>query len=94
MQGFASGDCERDATAINIFSEDGHAMGCSQSYAKNMGLYGQRIGCFSIVTEDPKEAVKVESQMKVDTFHFCACMVELRHFLHLCKVSELHCVFC
>ena len=65
LQGFASGDCERDAQAINIFMEDGHALGCSQSYAKNMGLYGQRIGCFSIVTEDPKEAVKVESQMKV-----------------------------
>lgn len=65
LQGFASGDCERDAQAINIFMEDGHTLGCSQSYAKNMGLYGQRIGCFSIVTEDPKEAVKVESQMKV-----------------------------
>ena len=45
-------------------------MGCSQSYAKNMGLYGQRIGCFSIVTEDPKEAIKVESQMKVCTHDF------------------------
>ena len=65
LQGFASGDCERDAQAINIFMEDGHVMGCSQSYAKNMGMYGQRIGCFSIVTEDPQEAVKVESQMKV-----------------------------
>ncbi len=79
MQGFASGDCERDAQAINIFMEDGHAMGCSQSYAKNMGLYGQRIGCFSIVTEDPKEAVKVESQMKVHLFLYstlefaCVC---------------------
>ena len=66
-QGFASGDCERDAQAINIFMDDGHVLGCSQSYAKNMGLYGQRIGCFSIVTEDPQEAVKVESQMKVRT---------------------------
>ena len=47
--------------------DDGHVLGCSQSYAKNMGLYGQRIGCFSIVTEDPQEAVKVESQMKVRT---------------------------
>ena len=69
LQGFASGDCERDAQAINIFMEDGHTLGCSQSYAKNMGLYGQRIGCFSIVTEDPKEAVKVESQMKVCPLH-------------------------
>ena len=40
-------------------------MGCSQSYAKNMGLYGQRIGCFSIITESPEEAKAVESQMKV-----------------------------
>jgi hypothetical protein len=87
MQGFASGDCERDAQAINIFMEDGHAMGCSQSYAKNMGLYGQRIGCFSIITEDPKEAVKVESQMKVHLFLYmhsgvCLCMLQLCGHLH------------
>lgn len=40
-QGFASGDCERDAAAIRIFLADGHRLGVSQSYAKNMGLYGQ-----------------------------------------------------
>lgn len=44
-QGFASGDPERDAKSIRIFIEDGHSIGCSQSYAKNMGLYGQRVGC-------------------------------------------------
>ena len=43
-QGFASGDCVKDSQAISIFLEDGHMVGCSQSYAKNMGLYGQRIG--------------------------------------------------
>lgn len=26
MQGFASGDCDRDAQAIRIFAEDGHRM--------------------------------------------------------------------
>lgn len=77
LKGFASGDCERDAQAINIFMEDGHALGCSQSYAKNMGLYGQRIGCFSIVAEDPKEAVKVESQMKVSPTTELCCTVLL-----------------
>ena len=65
VQGFASGDCTRDAQAIRVFLEDGHLMGCSQSYAKNMGLYGQRIGCFSLITDSPKEAKAVESQMKV-----------------------------
>lgn len=44
-QGFASGDPERDAKSIRIFLEDGHLIGVSQSYAKNMGLYGQRVGC-------------------------------------------------
>ncbi len=29
-QGFASGDCDRDAAAIRIFLNDGHQMGCSQ----------------------------------------------------------------
>ena len=43
-QGFASGDCVKDSQAISIFLDDGHMVGCSQSYAKNMGLYGQRIG--------------------------------------------------
>ena len=63
-QGFASGDCERDGEAIRIFLDDGHLVACSQSYAKNMGLYGQRIGCFSIVCADEKEKVAVESQLK------------------------------
>ncbi|XXG84624.1 hypothetical protein AAC387_Pa10g2107 [Persea americana] len=45
FQGFASGDPERDAKAIRIFLEDGHLIGCARSYAKNMGLYGQRVGC-------------------------------------------------
>lgn len=51
-QGFASGDCERDAQAIRIFAADGHMLGLSQSYAKNMGLYGQRVSvraCIDVV---------------------------------------------
>lgn len=43
----------------------GHAIGLSQSFAKNMGLYGQRIGTFSLVAGDSAEAKRVESQMKV-----------------------------
>ena len=46
------------------FSQDGHKLGLGQSYAKNMGLYGQRIGCLSIVCDNPTEAVAVESQLK------------------------------
>lgn len=48
-QGFASGNLDRDARAIRIFLEDGHLIGCAQSFAKNMGLYGQRVGCLRFV---------------------------------------------
>lgn len=44
-QGFVSGDFNLDARAIRLFMEDGHLVGCGQSFAKNMGLYGQRVGC-------------------------------------------------
>ena len=35
-----------------------------QSFAKNMGLYGERVGCFSIVCADAEEAERVTSQVK------------------------------
>ena len=39
-QGFASGDLENDAWVINFFITQGFQMFISQSFAKNMGLYG------------------------------------------------------
>ncbi|KAK4784313.1 hypothetical protein SAY86_018681 [Trapa natans] len=63
-QGFASGDPEKDARSIRIFLEDGHLIGISQSYAKNMGLYGQRVGCLSVLCEDEKQAIAVKSQLQ------------------------------
>jgi len=64
-QGFASGDAVKDAQAIGIFLKDGHELGCSQSYAKNMGLYGQRTGVFSIVTNNKHHTSPVASQMRM-----------------------------
>lgn len=63
-QGFASGDTDRDAKAIRIFLEDGHEIACAQSFAKNMGLYGQRVGCLSVICDDAKQAVAVKSQLQ------------------------------
>lgn len=39
---------------MRLFVADGHRVALSQSYAKNMGLYGQRIGAFSIVGANPQ----------------------------------------
>ena len=40
-QGFASGDVNGDAFAIRHFIKDGHNIALCQSFAKNMGLYGE-----------------------------------------------------
>ena len=50
-QGFASGDVDYDAFAVRYFLEEGHNICLAQSYAKNMGLYGERAGCFTVVCQ-------------------------------------------
>lgn len=43
-QGFASGSTDQDAFAVRQFIRDGHHMALSQSFSKNMGLYGNNAG--------------------------------------------------
>ncbi|ERS97627.1 hypothetical protein HMPREF1624_05798 [Sporothrix schenckii ATCC 58251] len=64
-QGFASGDATKDAFALRYFVEKGHQPVLSQSFAKNMGLYGERVGAFSVVCADADEAKRVDSQIKI-----------------------------
>lgn len=64
-QGFASGDADRDAFAVRYFVEQGLEIALSQSFAKNMGMYGERTGLFSLVTGSPEEKSRVESQLKI-----------------------------
>lgn len=64
-QGFASGDTDRDAFPIRHFIEQGHNVALAQSFAKNMGLYGERVGAFSIVCADADEKKRVDSQVKI-----------------------------
>eukprot|EP00274_Cyanoptyche_gloeocystis_P004624 CAMPEP_0196654420 /NCGR_PEP_ID=MMETSP1086-20130531/4118_1 /TAXON_ID=77921 /ORGANISM="Cyanoptyche gloeocystis , Strain SAG4.97" /LENGTH=405 /DNA_ID=CAMNT_0041986165 /DNA_START=66 /DNA_END=1283 /DNA_ORIENTATION=+ len=64
-QGFASGDLDHDAWAVRHFADRGFELIVSQSYAKNMGLYGERIGALNIVVNNAEEAEKVRSQLKV-----------------------------
>ena len=39
-QGFATGNVVQDAFPLRHFITDGHQVALSQSFAKNMGLYG------------------------------------------------------
>ena len=54
-QGFASGSLDADAQPVRMFVADGGELLLAQSYAKNMGLYGERIGALSIVWLKPND---------------------------------------
>jgi len=64
-QGFASGDAERDAGALRQLVKDGHSLMLAQSFAKNFGLYGERVGTLSVLCADAAEVTRVESQLKL-----------------------------
>ncbi|KAF8330362.1 pyridoxal phosphate-dependent transferase [Cantharellus anzutake] len=64
-QGFASGDTTRDAYALRYFVKQGHQVALAQSFAKNMGLYGERVGLFSLTTGSQDERARVDSQIKI-----------------------------
>jgi Aminotransferase class I and II len=55
-QGFASGDLDSDAAALRLFTDAGLEVMLAQSYAKNMGLYGERVGALSVVCTAPTTA--------------------------------------
>ncbi|RYR33528.1 hypothetical protein Ahy_A10g048140 isoform A [Arachis hypogaea] len=63
--GFASGSLDKDAQPVRSFVADGGELLVAQSYAKNMGLYGERVGALSIVCKSADVASKVESQLKL-----------------------------
>lgn len=64
-QGFASGDTNKDAFCPRLFAEDGHEFIVSQSYSKNMGLYGERVGAVSFIVQDNNDRDRILSQLKV-----------------------------
>ncbi|KAK6129692.1 hypothetical protein DH2020_036558 [Rehmannia glutinosa] len=64
-QGFASGNLDADAESVRMFVRDGGECLVAQSFAKNMGLYGERVGALSIVCRTADVAGRVESQLKL-----------------------------
>ena len=60
-QGFVTGDLDKDGASVRYFLDQGFQMVVAQSFAKIMGLYGERIGALHIVCKDPDTAKKVES---------------------------------
>jgi len=64
-QGFASGDPTKDIFGLRTFIDDGHNPIVCQSFAKNFGLYGERIGGLHIVTSNKDERDRVLSQLLI-----------------------------
>lgn len=72
-QGFATGDVDADAWAVRHFQEalfytasssDGpHGMCVAQSFAKNFGLYGERVGALHLVLPAQIPSVGSRSQL-------------------------------
>ena len=59
-QGFASGDFDRDSFAVRHFVSQEMPLMVAQSYAKNFGLYGHRVGAVHFVCKDSSEKQRVE----------------------------------
>ncbi len=63
-QGFAEGP-EADVKAIKKFVATGRPVINTVSFAKNMSLYGERVGALQVTCSDADEAKRVLSQLKV-----------------------------
>jgi len=64
-QGFASGDPDKDAFPIRHFIEEGHKPLVCQSFAKNFGLYGERVGALHFVADSTDEQARLLSQLLI-----------------------------
>jgi len=65
-QGFASGDLEGDASSVRMFVRRGMHPLIACSFAKNMGLYGERIGALHVVCPTISAANSTISQLKIE----------------------------
>jgi len=63
-QGFASGDLDKDAEAVRLFVKRGMELFCTQSFAKNCGLYAERVGALNVLCLSENAATAVRSQLK------------------------------
>ncbi|OKL55998.1 hypothetical protein UA08_08790 [Talaromyces atroroseus] len=62
--GFASGDLDEDAWAVRHFLSRGTLeLAVAQSFSKNMGLYGERVGAFHLSTFSAEAATKAQGHL-------------------------------
>ena len=64
-QGFVSGNLDQDGVGLRYFLSQGFEMIIAQSFAKIMGLYGERTGALHVVCGNKQTAARVLSQLKI-----------------------------
>jgi len=64
-QGYASGDLYKDNLMTRMMEASGMEFMVCQSFAKNFGLYGERIGAVHVLCKDESTAKAVLSQIKM-----------------------------
>jgi aspartate/tyrosine/aromatic aminotransferase len=64
-QGFVSGCPHKDSAPARAFADTGLEMIITSSFAKNFGLYGERIGALHMVMATQEDVPKVASQLRV-----------------------------
>lgn len=64
-QGFATGDPEVDGWAPRMFAECGFEMACCTSFAKNFGLYQERIGVLTLISKKADYIPAIKSQLEI-----------------------------
>merc|ERR1712037_646224 len=62
-QGWASGDMDEDAWVVRHFASQGLELLVSQSFGKNLGLYGDRIGFLTLVVGEGVSLPALQSQL-------------------------------
>ena len=66
-QGFSKrGAIEQDAYPIRQFAQTQKPMFLAQSFSKNMGMYGCRIGTFSFSCVNEEEVARMMSEAKLE----------------------------
>ncbi|KAG7370162.1 aspartate aminotransferase [Nitzschia inconspicua] len=63
-QGFATGNSEKDAQAFRYAVSQHVPILLAQSFAKNFGLYGERVGTLSIVCGDVVQKERIMSELR------------------------------
>uniref|UniRef100_A0A8D8M760 Aspartate aminotransferase n=1 Tax=Cacopsylla melanoneura TaxID=428564 RepID=A0A8D8M760_9HEMI len=63
--GLTTGDFDGDAYSLRYFAKEIGQLCLAQSFSKNMGLYGERVGTFSVLTPSSDETERIMSQLKI-----------------------------